>query len=383
MFKKTSPTSWLIEDDETGLLTSCSFARFSNFHAHVRTGNLRKAIATATMRPWKYLLVMPNTGPIDTLEKMVRYRDELTQIREGAGLTTEFIMTIYLTEELTPRVVYEMAKLDFPCAVKYYPPVKGATTGSGFGIPLSKANEALRAMEQCGVRLLGHFESVYDGDGKELPHEFREGYFMEHEFYPLRERYRELKITIEHVTTALGVACVTDDTSGNTTCTITPQAMLLVRKDLNKLTWGVHGKCMPIAKTERDRNTVLKLALSGDPRAYLGDDTAPHPAQTKHVEFEKAANGCYLPHSPALYASLFLKHGKLENLEAFASFNGPRVWGLPLPRQDEQTMFVLNTGVDRRIPQPTPIPESDDVVIPFGWSESYDALYPELMMVDM
>ena len=381
MLTRISPTSWIIEKDGINFPTACTFARFSNFHAHVRTGNLRKAIAVQTMRPWKYLLVMPNTGPIDTLEKMVQYREELIEIREVAGLTTEFIMTMYLTAGLTPRVVEDMAKLNFPCAVKYYPPVRGATTGSGFGIPLTSATETLRAMELCNIRLLGHFESVYSKEGAEIPHEFREGYFMEHEFLPLREQYPGLKITIEHVTTARGVHRVMEDTSGSTTCTITPQAMLLVREDLDRLTWGVHGKCMPIAKTATDREAVLKLALSGDPRAYLGDDTAPHPAKTKQVVFEKAQNGCYLPHSPALYASIFLNHKRLDALEAFASFNGPRAWNLPLPKPDEQIMFVANTGSNRRIPQPTPIPDGDDVVIPYGWSESNDAFYPELMMV--
>ncbi len=349
----------------------------SNFHAHLRTGPLMEATAAATMRPWKYLLAMPNTGPITTIEEMLAYRQELTRVRDKHHLKTEFIMSLYLTSALTPAVVEKMAKLDFPCAVKYYPPHKGATTGSGHGVSLKEASEALLAMSECGVRLLGHFESVHDRNGEELPQESREDYFMAHEFLWLRDTFPELWITIEHATTKSAIDNVKEEPSGKTICSITPQAMLLVREDLNSLSWGNHAKCMPIAKTPEDRQAVLEFAISGDFRAHLGDDTAPHSSAAKLKPFPEAASGCYLPHSLVLYANLFHEHGKIQNLHKFACFNGPDAWKLPRPTEAEK-IFLVEDDEFAGMPRPFPILGTNDVVIPFGYSVDGDGLKPRL-----
>lgn len=354
------------------------FGQASNFHGHLRTGALREAVARDTMMPWHYLLVMPNTAPnpITTIEEMLAYRQELIEIRDRNELDTRFIMTLYLTDRLTPKVVEQMRRLDFPCAVKYYPPHQGATTGSGHGIPLKEAKETLHAMEENGIRLLGHFESPYDKHGKELPHELREGYFMEHEYGELRDSHPNLLITIEHATTAKAIDRVKEDWSDITTCTITPQAMLLERKDLDTLTWGRHAKCMPIAKTPEDRHEVVTFATSGDFRAFLGDDTAPHASKSKYKPFPEAASGCYLPHSLAIYAAIFHKEGMLMNLPAFASYNGIRSWGLERPGQ--RTLLLRETVTD--IPKPVAIPGVSDEVIPFGWTTGKDAYHPGLKL---
>jgi dihydroorotase len=359
-------------DPKTGALESYTCPLFSNFHAHLRTGALLDAIAAETMRGWKHQLVMPNTGIVDTIPKMIAYRDDLIRIRDVHELSTEFIMTLYLTRGLTPQIVEEMAKLDFPCAVKYYPPKPGTTTGSGFGIPLEEAHEVLVAMEQCGVRLLGHFESEEDDDGKPLPHEHREDHFAIHRFPGLRNKYHKLRITFEHATTANAIRCVKEDGSGLTTCTITPQALILVREDLDSLTWRNHGRCMPIAKTKRDRDAVREFAFSGDFRGYAGDDTAAHPSKSKNVPFAEATSGCYWPHSAAAYVDIFYKHGALQNLPKFAAFNGPNAWGLKLPTKNETMHFVRSTN---DIPTPSPIPGTDDVVVPFGYTEGNDAYH--------
>jgi dihydroorotase len=365
-------------DQATGALKYLRIPRPSNFHAHLRTGPLRAATARQTMLPWKYLLAMPNTGPIDTVTKMIEYHKELVALRDRFGFKTEFIMTVYLTKETTPAMIDRMVRLDMPCAVKYYPPHKGATTGSGFGIPLEDAHEVLAAMQSNGVRLLGHFESPYDKHGVELPHEQREDYAMMHLFPWLREKYHWLKITIEHATTEAAILQVVADPSGRTTCTITPQAMLQVRSELEGLSWGVHAKCMPIAKTPRDRNAVRGFALSADKRAYLGDDTAPHPSRAKLVPFGDAASGCYLPHSLALYADLFYRSGVVENFVKFACHNGPDAWGLPRPGPGE--IVVLGEDSVNDIPVPASIPGENDVVIPFGWSAAGDAYHPGLSL---
>lgn len=366
-----------VHSDDAGNIVRVVMPRPSNFHGHLRTGALRRAIARDTLRPWKHFLAMPNTGPITTIEEVLRYHEEIRMLRDALGLRAELIMTLYLTGKTTPAMIEEMARLDFPCAVKYYPPVKGATTGSGHGLPLDKVHEVLSAMEANNVRLLGHFETVHDRGGNELPMEEREDYFMIHEFLWLREKYPSLSITIEHATTKRAIEHVRADGSGRTTCTITPQAMILVREDLNRLTWGNHAKCMPIAKTPEDRAAVSTFAVSGDARAYLGDDTAPHPSKSKLVPFEDAACGCYTPHSLALYARQFVEeNGRLDNrFIAFACLNGPDAWGLPQPAEDDR-IILYRTDAD--IPQPSPIEEEGDVVIPFGWTEGDDAHHPGL-----
>lgn len=366
--------------DDAGNIEWLSMPQMSNWHAHLRTGLLGLGIGPETMRPWKYLVVMPNTGPIDTIDKMDGYRKKLIGIRDRAELKTEFIMTIYFTEKLTPDVVKQMAKLPFHSAVKYYPPHAGATTGSGLGIPLTdaRAKETLRAMETHGIRLLGHFESVFDIHGNELPQEQREDYFMEHEFMPLREAYPNLHITIEHATTAAAIRRVRDDSTGKTICGITPQAMLLVRKDLDSLSWGVHAKCMPIAKTPEDRDAVREFALSGDFRAHLGDDTAAHPSKSKLVPFAHATSGCYLPHSPALYVDIFHKYDALPNLVKFACDNGAHSWGLPTPERG--ALEAITFRGKPSVLHPTLIPDTEDVVIPFGLSVEGDGITPSVTL---
>lgn len=365
-------------------LEELTIIRPSNLHAHLRDDAMLRATAKETMRPWKYLVVMPNTGPIDTIEKMLRYRDKLLRIRDEYGFETRFIMTLYFGAEITPRVVKDIARLGFPCAVKYYPTAPGATTGSGHGIPLTdqRARTALRAMEDEGIRFLIHGETVFDKKGNEMPQELREDYFMEHEFPNLRERFPRLDITIEHATTARAIEWVKADTSGRTICGITPQAMLHVRENLESITWGVHAKCMPIAKTPKDREAVLTFALSGDPRVHLGDDTAPHPAAKKNVSFKDAASGCFVPHSMALYIDIFLKHNKLDKLADFACLNGPKAWGLPLPDPSDTITFRKSND----LPEVVDVPEMKDYVVPFGRGNGIDpasdAHYPGFVQVN-
>lgn len=363
-----------------GTLNHLTIPRPSNFHAHLRTGPLRQAVARACMSPWHYLLVMPNLNPpLCTIEQVLQYKGELERLRDEFGLPVQFIPTIYLTDQLTPAMIEAMTKLDTPIGVKYYPPHKGATTGSGHGIPLAEAADVLDAMADHSIRLLGHFETTHDRNGNELPHEVRENYFMMHEWPWLREGFPELKITIEHATTASAIRRVEEDIDGFTTCTITPQAMLQVREDLNSLTWGVHAKCMPIAKTETDRQAVLDFALSGDFRAYLGDDNAPHPKSAKLQPFGQAASGCFWPHSLATYVDIFSRTDQLYELIKFACHNGVDTWGLPRPTD---TVTLVRDEVNGGLPDPIRIGDTEESVVPFGWTLAEDAYRPGLTVVE-
>jgi len=362
-----------IERDNLGHILSIVMPRPSNFHAHLRTDTLMRAIAYDIMCWVKYLLVMPNTGPIDTVEKVVAYYYLLTKIAEARGLKPELIMTIYLTDRLTPAMVERLAKLPFKVAVKYYPPHKGATTGSGEGVPLSDVREGLRAMAEHKIRLLGHFESVYDKNGRELPHLEREEYFMLHEFPRLRDEHPELDINIEHASTALAIERVKEDSRGKTTCGFTPHHLFLTLPELMKKSWANHGRCMPTPKSQHNVDACLEFAASGDARAHLGDDTAAHLSATKQGPFDQAACGCWLPHSLSLYAMAFKRAGALDDrFVRFACYNGPDTWGLPRPLPEDTVKLVADDIHD--IPEPTPVPEKNDVVIPLGWTKEQDRL---------
>jgi dihydroorotase len=222
-------------------------------------------------------------------------------------------------------------------------------------------------MAEHGIWLLGHFESVYDRHSRELTHDEREGYFMQHEFDALREENPDLHINIEHATTGFSVKKVERDKSGLTTCGFTPHHLLMPIEELKKKSWACHGQCMPIPKSQDDVDACREFATSGDPRAHLGDDTAPHLSKTKEGEFGKVANGCYLPHSLALYALAFEKAGALdERFVRFCSLNGPDTWGLPRPAGYDTVTLVRDEKYD--IPAPTPVPEENDAVIPWGWT---------------
>ncbi len=371
-----SPYKLIINFDEKGDIVSLDMPRPSNFHAHLRSAELMNAVARDIMVWVKYLLVMPNTGPIDTITKMATYRNHLKKLAGDYGFEVEFIMTIYFTDKLTPCIVEYLSWLPFKCAVKYYPPHKGATTGSGSGIPLQDAPKTLLAMSKYGIRLLLHGESVYNKAGRELPHSEREGYFMKHEFLWLRESFPDLLICIEHASTKLAVDLVRSDTTGKTVATFTPHHLLFIDKDYECRSWRNHLKTMPFLKTGEDRNALVEFVTSGDKRAILGDDTAPHPSSTKAGSFEDASCGAWLPHSLSLYALVFKNAGALnERFVKFACLNGPNWWKLPRPNPSDIVRIVQETKLD--IPEPTPIhdgPNGNDVVIPLGWTTENDRL---------
>jgi len=366
--------SIVVKRDVSDRIISIDMLRPSNFHSHTRSDKMMQAVAYDIMRWVKYLLVMPNTSPsIDTVSKVIAYYSELIGLQHELGLEkAELIMTVYLTEKLDFRMVNDLAKLPFRVEVKYYPPHAGATTGSGFGIPLSEVStDTFRAMVDCKMPVLGHFESVYDEDGRELPMAEREGHFMDHDFPRLRDRVPNLLICIEHASTAKAVERVKEDPSGNTVCGMTPHHLTLSIDDLMGRSWRNHGRCMPIPKGPNDVAACLEFATSGDPRVILGDDTAPHPSQAKMGPFDKAACGCWLPHSLAIYAHAFEKAGALDDrFVQFACYNGANWRGLELPDLDDRVMLVAET--ERDIPDPLEVHGTGDVVIPLGWTEEPD-----------
>jgi dihydroorotase len=360
---------------QDGSLIKLTMRRPSNFHAHFRRDALMRAVTPHVVGPMHYVLAMPNNGPIATIKQAEEYHAELMREVDRAKIYTlrQLVMTLYHTSAITPFVVERIAKHRTVRAIKHYPPHPGATTGSGHGVSLEESHEMLRAMEETGVPLLGHFESVFDKDGRELPHRDRETYFVREHLWRLRDKYPALKICFEHASTEDAVRFITADNGGNTVGTFTPQHMLFTEDDFPRVSWRNHLKCMPIVKPEHHRAAVHAFATSGDARAILGDDTAPHLSATKNKPFDECANGCYMPHALALYTLAFQRAGALDSrFEAFASLNGPRWWGLDEP--SEQNLITIRAESKRDIPDPTNVPEANDVVIPLGWTTEPDKL---------
>ncbi|HEX2792284.1 MAG TPA: hypothetical protein VHO23_01025 [Candidatus Paceibacterota bacterium] len=352
------------------VISEVTMRRNSNFHAHFRRGAMMRAVTRFILQHVRYALVMPNTGPIRTIEELVEYWRELMAIAaEEVDHQVDLIMTLYFTDLLTPAVIQRIkeaeAELGIRIEVKWYPPAPGATTGSDFGIPLALGHETLLEMERLDVPLLGHFEDTEDAYGRVLPPEQREGHMVEHVLWKFRDQYPMLRHSFEHASTAAAVEYVKADTSGRTAMTVTPQHSLFTVEDFDD--HGSELKCMPIVKTPEDRAAIVAFIITGDPRAIAGDDTAPHPHKRKSGPFADAANGCWLPHSLEMYAEVFDRERALdERFERFMSLNGPAWRELPLPGEDDT--ITLRRKKYAPIPDPVEIPGEDDVVVPLGWS---------------
>jgi dihydroorotase len=339
----------------------------SDFHNHFRAGDLRDAITPEVSWPYKYVLAMPNTSPpLVTPAQAISYGEEITAIlAQNGNISTQLVLTIYLTAETTPETIRNLATFGLRMAVKSYPP--NGTTNSGHAVPILSKPEVLKEMERLGVRLLIHGECTHNMEGNPIPHPLREAYFMLHIFPEVRKQYPNLLICLEHITTIEAVEAVKRDPTGKTVCTITPQHGLLNDSAFDEIWGGVNARCMPYLKSEANRRAIVEFMTSGDARAILGTDCAPHLWSAKNKPFEEAACGCYTPHALAMYVKIFEDAGCLDDrFIAFACFNGPDWWGLPRPQANET--IRLERDFDRDIPEPTPVPAENDVVVPLGWT---------------
>lgn len=360
-----------------GTAQAITIRRHSNFHAHLRQGELLQAIAKHLMRHVLYLVVMPNTNPIiRTGEDAVQYYARLWSIAYREGFERlKLIMTLYHTADITPAVIERMAASAIVRAVKHYPPEPGATTGSGHGISLDdpRSDEQFRVMAELKVPLLGHFESVKDDAGRTLHPRDGEAYFVRRHLWRFRDRHPNLRICFEHASTAEAIEFVKADPSGNTFMTVTPHHGSCTEGDFAR-SWGNHLKCKPRVQPAENQAAIAEFITSGDPRVGAGDDTAAHLASAKAKPFDQAPNGAFwTSHGIAMYAAIFERAGALDQrFEDFMSLNAPRWWGLPLPAEDDTITLVRET--ERDVPDPVAVPELDDFVIPLGWTKGEDRL---------
>lgn len=304
--------------------------RPDDWHLHLRDGESLKTTVPHTAREFARAIIMPNLSPpVTTVDAALAYRERiLAAVPEGHDF--EPLMTLYLTESTPVAEVARASDSPHVHAFKLYP--AGATTHSEAGVgDLKRIYPVLEAMENFRVPLLVHGE-VTD-PGSDIFD--RERIFIERELSVIAERFPTLRIVLEHVTTQDGVEFVKSRDTG-LAATITAHHLIYNRNAL--LAGGIrpHYYCLPVLKRENHRQALIEAATSGDSRFFLGTDSAPHALHRK--ENACGCAGCYTAHAAVeLYAEVFENAGRLENLELFASINGPRFYGLE-PNRESMTL---------------------------------------------
>jgi dihydroorotase len=298
-----------------------TLTRPDDWHLHVRDGAALNVVVPHTAAQFARAIIMPNLKPpVTTAEQAMAYKNRILAA-VPQGMVFEPLMTLYLTDNLDPAEIAR-AKAAGVVACKLYP--AGATTNSDAGVTdLRKIYPVLEAMQREGVLLLVHGEvTTADIDLFD-----REAVFIERHLMPLRRDFPGLKIVMEHITTAEAVQYVSAADS-HLAATITVHHLLYNRNAI--FTGGIrpHYYCLPVLKRETHRQALVLAATSGDPRFFLGTDSAPHPAHLK--EHATGCAGCYTAHAAIeMYAEAFDQAGALDKLEGFASWFGADFYGLP------------------------------------------------------
>lgn len=299
-----------------------TITRPDDWHLHLRDGEALAAVLPHTARQFARAIVMPNLKPpLTTVDQAAAYRDRILAALP-AGLAFEPLMTLYLTDNTPPAEIAKAAASGFVKAVKLYP--AGATTNSDAGLTaIEKAYDSIAEMERLGVPLLVHGEvtdpriDLFD----------REKAFIDSVLAPLLQRFPKLKTVMEHITTRDAAEFVA--TAGaNVGATITAHHLLYNRNAIFQGGVRPHWYCLPVLKREIHRQALVEAAVSGNPKFFLGTDSAPHARLAKETSCGCA--GCYTAYAALeLYTEVFEQAGALDRLEAFASFHGPDFYGLP------------------------------------------------------
>lgn len=309
-----------------------------------------RAVLPDTARRFARAIVMPNLKPPAVTTGMaLAYRERILAALPQ-GMRFEPLMTLYLTDNTAPAEIIEARRSGAIQAIKYYP--AGATTNSAAGVTdIAKCYATLETMEQVGMPLLVHGE-VTDPEVDVFD---KEKIFLEKVLTPLTQRFPRLRIVFEHITTREAVEFVRD-ASSNIAATITAHHLLLNRNALFQGGIRPHHYCLPVLKRETHRRTLIEAATSGNPKFFLGTDSAPHSRSTKETACGCA--GIYTAHAAIeLYAEAFEQADALDKLEAFASFHGADFYQLPR-NKESITLKKENWSV------PANLEFADDILIP-------------------
>lgn len=305
-------------------MQALTFIKPDDWHLHVRDGDLTADVLPDTTRRFARAIIMPNLQPpIISVQAAQAYRARIQAALPSAATDFEPLMTLYLTDDTSPEEMRQAHDSGIIYGVKLYP--AGATTHSEAGVTdPSRCAAALDAMQEVGLPLLVHGEvtdpsvDVFD----------REAVYIERTLSPLLEQFPALKLSLEHITTRQAVEFVSA-ARDSVVATITAHHLLYNRNALFQGGIRPHYYCLPILKREAHRQALLKAATSGNPKFFLGTDSAPHDTASKETACGCA--GCYTAYAGIeLYAEAFASVGALDKLEGFASRFGPAFYGVPL-----------------------------------------------------
>ncbi|MDD1793330.1 dihydroorotase [Enterovibrio sp. ZSDZ42] len=336
-------------------MTTLTITRPDDWHVHLRDGEVLTHTVQDISRYNGRALIMPNTvPPVTNTEMAIAYRERIMAEKPSAQF--EPLMALYLTDNTTPEEIKKAKQSGTVVAAKLYP--AGATTNSDSGVTSARnIYPVLEAMQEVGMLLLVHGEvTSHDVDIFD-----REKEFLDTVLAPIVNDFPELKIVLEHITTA-DAATFVKNANENVAATITAHHLMYNRNHM--LVGGIkpHFYCLPILKRNTHQKALVEAATSGSKKFFLGTDSAPHAKGAK--ESACGCAGSYTAHAALeLYAEVFEQEGKLENLEAFASFNGPDFYGMPR-NSDTVTLTKEEWAV------PATMPFGSDVVVPIRAGEN-------------
>ena len=304
-------------------MTELTMTRPDDWHVHLRDGPALRHTCADMARYFGRAIVMPNlTPPVTSVAAAAAYRERILEAMSGLARQFEPLLTLYLNDSTDAAEIQLAAAADFLHAVKLYP--AGATTNSDAGVAeLDSLFATLAAMEEADLPLLVHGEvtdpgvDVFD----------REKVFIDRYLAPIVERFPGLRVVLEHITTRDAVAFVRE-APANVAATITAHHLLYNRNDM--LVGGIrpHFYCLPVLKRNIHQVELMEAATSGNPKFFLGTDSAPHSTTSK--ESPCGCAGIYSAHAAVeLYAEVFEQLGALETLEAFSSHFGADFYRLP------------------------------------------------------
>ncbi|MFV0410569.1 MAG: dihydroorotase [Paracoccus sp. (in: a-proteobacteria)] len=333
---------------------SLTIRRPDDWHLHLRDGAMLAAVAQHSA-DFGRAIIMPNlVPPVVTGDQARAYRDRIMAALP-ADATLRPLMTLYLTETTDPADIVAAHVDGLIAAVKLYP--AGATTNSAGGVTdFDRVRPVLEAMAEAGVPLCVHGEVTDPG----VDIFDREAVFIDRVLDPLRRATPGLRVVMEHVTTSDGIDYVTANAAGGAMgATITTHHLVINRNAI--LAGGIrpHYYCLPVAKREEHRLALRRAAMSGQGAFFLGTDSAPHPDRAKLQPCGCA--GCFTaPNTMAVLAQVFEEDGRLDQLEAFTSLNGPAFYGMA-PNKDR----IRLTRQDQPVSFPTEIAAGDETVTVF------------------
>jgi len=330
--------------------TQITITQPDDWHLHLRDGEALISVAPFTARQFARAIIMPNLNPpVTTVVHAVEYLDHILAAVDGTDF--EPLMTLYLTDNTSPDEIIAARKSCFIKAVKLYP--SGATTNSDAGVTdIRLCDAALEEMQKARLPLLIHGE-VTDPEVDVFD---REKVFIDKTLQPLTQRFPELKIVFEHITTKEAADFIMQS-GDNIAATITPQHLLFNRNAMFQGGLRPHNYCLPVLKRDVHQQALLEVIRSGSNKFFLGTDSAPHSQRAK--ESACGCAGIFSAHAAIeIYTSIFEQQNALDKLEAFASFNGPDFYGLP---RNQHSITLVKQ--DWKVPDHYPLGEN--TLVPF------------------